>query len=196
MSKHTIPQQIASDDKIIDMYWDRNPDAIQETDHKYGPLLLKVAHNFLADSLDCEECQSDAYLDIWNAIPSARPVAFPAFIMQIMRRIAIDRYKEKSRKKRIPSQLTISMEELKNSIATGLTVEEQYEAKEVGKMITDYLGTLSDRQRYIFIDRFYLAESVEKTAADLSISVRTAYREIETIKQGLKKYLEGNGVYI
>ena len=195
MEKQTVTQSLASDQKIIDMYWQRDPDAIQETDRKYGSFLRNVAYNILFDLQDCEECKNDAYLGIWNAIPSARPAAFSAFIMRIMRQIAIRRYREKSRKKRIPSQLTISLEEL-DAISSDPSVEEAYEAKEVGRLITEYLKQLSERQRYIFIDRYYLAEPVEKTAAELSISVRTAYNEIEKIKQGLKDYLERNGVHV
>ena len=191
--KGTLP---TSDDGIVDMYWERNPDAIQETDQKYGQLLRNVAHNILSDSLDCEECQNDTYLGIWNAIPSARPTSFPAFIMQIMRRIAINRYREKSRKKRIPSQLTVSLEDLENAISSEMSVEETYDAKEIGRLINDYVRKLTERQRYIFIDRYYLAETVEKIASDLSVSEQTVYREIEKIKQGLKKFLEGNEVYL
>ena len=40
------------------------------------------------------------------------------------------------------------------------------------------------------------AKHDKKTAADLSISVRTAYYEIGKIRQGLKEYLEGNGVRV
>ena len=195
MKKETTTQLTAGDEKIIDMYWQRNPDAIQETDRKYGPLLRNVAYNILSDSLDCEECKNDTFLKIWNTIPSTRPTAFPAFIMQIMRQIAIDRYREKSRKKRIPSQLTISLEELE-SISSGPSVEEAYEAKELGRLITEYVESLHERQRYIFIDRYYFAEPVEKTAYDLSISVQAVYRELRKIKQGLKEYLERNGVRI
>ena len=195
MKKETTTQLTAGDEKIIDMYWQRDPDAIQETDRKYGPLLRNVAYNILSDSLDCEECKNDTFLKIWNTIPSTRPTAFPAFIMQIMRQIAIDRYREKSRKKRIPSQLTISLEELK-SISSGPSVEEAYEAKELGRLITEYVENLHEKQRYIFIDRYYFAEPVEKTASDLSISVQAAYRELRKSKQGLKEYLERNGVRI
>jgi len=191
------PSDLAtSDDQIVEMYWQRNPDAIQETDQKYGHLLRSVAYNILFDSLDCEECRNDAYLGIWNAIPGARPEAFSAFIVKIMRRIAINRYTENSRKKRIPSQLTISMEDLNQTISSGVLVEEEYEAKELGEMITAYVKTLNKRQRYIFISRYYMADPVEKIASDLLISRRTTYREIEKIKQGLKEYLEENGVYL
>ena len=188
-------QVLASDEEIIDMYWKRNPDAIQETDRKYGRLVKDIAYKILYDNLDCEECQNDTYLKIWNTIPSFKPPQFISYIIQLGRQISIDRYREKSRMKRIPSQLTISLGELE-SVGSGLSIEEIYEAKEVGKMISDYIRTLSERQRYIFMDRYYFSETIEKTAADLSISTDIAYREIRKIKQGLREYLERNGVHV
>jgi RNA polymerase sigma-70 factor (ECF subfamily) len=196
MGGHKTPKAFASDEEIVDMYWQRDPDAIRETDQKYGRLLQSTAFNILADLEDSEECQNDAYLKIWNAIPSARPAEFYAFIVQITRRIAIDRYREKSRKKRVPSQLTLSIEELKNSLSSSISVEEEYDAKILGELITEYVRGLNARQQYIFVDRYYMAEPVEKIASDLSISLRTAYREIDKIKADLKKYLEGNGIYV
>ena len=85
---------------------------------------------------------------------------------------------------------------MNNTLHSEYSVEKEYEAKEVGKLINDYVRKLTERQRYIFIDRFYLAESVETIANDLSISVPTVYREIEKIKQGLKNHLERNEVFI
>ena len=64
MSKSNKYQQtdmLPNDEKLIDMYWERNPDAIQETDRKYGNVLQKVAYNILSDYQDCEECQNDTY---------------------------------------------------------------------------------------------------------------------------------------
>ena len=196
MNKRVQQQAVISDEQIIELYWQREEKAIHETEKKYGQFLFRIAYNILHDRLDCEECQNDTYLGIWNAIPPTRPAVFPAFITQIMRRIAINRYKEKTGKKRIPSELTVSMEDMNGTLHSGETVESEYEAEQVGKIINDYVRELSDRQRYIFIDRFYLAESVETIAADLSISVSTVYREIDKIKQGLKLHLEGNDVVI
>ncbi|MBE6977261.1 MAG: sigma-70 family RNA polymerase sigma factor [Ruminococcaceae bacterium] len=188
--------QETADEKIVEMYWKRDPDAIQETDNKYGSLLWTVAYNILSDEQDCEECQNDTYFNVWNAIPSTRPSSFAAYVVQVVKRIALNRYKEKSRQKRIPSQLTISIEDLKKSISSGVTVEEEYDVKEVSRMISEYLWSLNERQQHLFIDRYYMLEPVEKTAAELQISVQTAYRELTKIKQGLKKYLERNGVYV
>ena len=54
MSGRKTPQAFASDEKIVDMYWQRDPDAIQETDQKYGRLLQSTAFNILADLEDSE----------------------------------------------------------------------------------------------------------------------------------------------
>lgn len=187
-------QAVIADEQIIELYWQREERAIQETDKKYGQFLFQIAYHILRDRSDCEECKNDTYLDVWNAIPPTRPTSFRAFITQIVRRIAIDLYRVKTSQKRIPSEMTISMEDLKNTLYD--TESAVYAAEELGTVINHYVRSLPERQRYIFIDRFYLAEPVETIASDLSLSVQTVYREIEKIKQGLKLYLERNEVYI
>lgn len=197
MSKYQDKQQvIIADEQIIELYWQREERAIQITDDKYGQFLYRIAYNILHDHGDSEECQNDTYLGIWNAIPPNRPVVFPAFISQIMRRIAIDRYKEKTSKKRIPSEMTVSLEDLDTTLHSSDTVSSEYEAKEIGKLISDYLRKLSDRQQFIFIGRFYIAESVQNIADDLGVTASAVYKEIDKITQGLKIHLEKNGVYI
>lgn len=196
MSPNTKQQPVIADEQIIELYWQREESAIQETDKKYGQFLFRIAYNILHDRMDCEECQNDTYLGVWNAIPPTRPTVFPAFITQIMRRIAINRYKEKTSQKRIPSELTVSMEDVMESLCSSQSVDAEYEVKQIGEIINDYVRKLSSRQRYIFIDRFYFAEPVEVIANDLSVSIPTVYREIDKIKHGLKLHLDENGVLV
>ncbi len=190
------PKTILADEQIVELYWQRDEKAISHTDTKYGQYLFRIAYNILHDRLDCEECQNDTYNGIWNAIPPTRPTVFPAFITQIMRNIATERYKYKMSKKRVPTELTVSIEELNDALRSDESVESEVQAEEVGKMISDYVRTLTKRQRFIFMGRFYIADTVESIAEELEISVPTVYRELDKIKQGLKVYLERNGVYV
>ena len=196
MDRGVGAQSFISDEEIIDLYWNREECAIQETDRKYGRFLYKVAYNILHDSMDCEECKNDTYIGVWNAIPPTRPVAFSAFITQIMRRIAINRYKEKTSKKRVPSELTTSFEDLGGTLNGEPTDLPEYDATEVGEVINKFVRGLAKRQRYIFIERFYLSASVESIASELNVSMATVYREIERIKKDLKLYLERSGIYL
>ncbi len=136
-------QSIIADEQIVELYWKREERAMPETDKKYGNFLFKIAYNILHGRLDCEECKNDTYLDVWNAIPPTRPNSFKAFVTQIMRRIAIDLYRIKTSQRRIPSELTISMEDLKNTLhGDRSTVSE---AEELGTIINNYVRSLSDR---------------------------------------------------
>ena len=40
------------DERIVDLYWQRNESAIHETQQKYGRYLTKIAYNILADLED------------------------------------------------------------------------------------------------------------------------------------------------
>ena len=195
MSERREKQVLFTDEQIIELYWDRNETAIQETDKKYGKTLFRLANNILCDRSDSEECRNDTYFAVWNRIPPTRPHAFRAFITQIVRRIAINRYNEKMSQKRIPSEFTVSMEDLSDFISVN-DGEEEFMAEEIGKIINAYVRQLDERQRYIFVSRFYVAESVENIARELSVVPSTVYRALDQIKYGLKECLERNGVQV
>ncbi len=186
---------VLSDEQIIELYWQRDDRAIKETDVKYGKILFKVAYNVLHDQCDSEECRNDAYLGVWNAIPPTRPKVFPAFITQIVRRAALNRYNEKNREKRIPPEFTVSVCELSEILSDGVSAESEYIARELGKAISDYVRSLSPKRRFIFIGRFYMVETVESIAQDLGLTSSAVYKELEKLKKGLKLHLERNGYF-
>ena len=71
------------DSKIISLYLERDESAIEHTDEKYGAYCKRIAYNILADEFDAEECKSDTYFKLWNAIPPTVPRIFSAFIAKI-----------------------------------------------------------------------------------------------------------------
>ena len=181
-----------SDEDIIELYWQRDESAIEETDFKYRKYLFTIAYNILYSNEDCEECLNDTYIGTWEAIPPERPNYLKAFLTTIIRRVSINRYNEKNREKRVPSNMTDSLEELGDIMAENSVIREM-QAEELGKIISDYLRSLSKRQRYIFMSRYYMAEPIEKVARELGMSKSTVNKEIAVIKAGLKKVLEREG---
>ena len=139
---------------------------------------------------------NDTYIGAWNAIPPARPVALQAFLGAIMRRTAIDRFRANNRQKRVASEFTISLSELEDFIADDSDMNAEIEAKELGKIISNYVRSLSDRQMYIFVGRYYFAEPIAKICEELGCSSSTAKREIKAIKNGLKEKLESEGFIV
>ena len=182
-----------SDEKIIALYWQRDEQAIKETDRKYGKFLLSVANNIVHNIRDNEECLNDTYIGAWNTIPPARPAFLQAFLAAIMRRTAINRFHANNRQKRVASEFAVSLSELEDFIADKDDVEAQMETKELAKIISDFVKMLPKRQMYIFVSRYYIADPLLTISKELGCSISTVKREIETIKKGLKKRLESEG---
>ncbi len=182
-----------SDSAIVELYWARDESAITYTDKKYRNYLLAIANNVLMDLQDSEECLNDTYLDTWNSIPPNRPRVLQAFLSTITRHLAIDRYRNKHNKKSIPPAMAISLEDL-----SGMQLEDddayvEEQARDLAGVISAWLRTLSERQRYVFMSRFYDARTIEEIAAKLGCSRTTVYTEINFIKTSLKARLEKEG---
>lgn len=192
----TARTKCLSDEKIVELYWQKNENAIRVTNDRYGPFLYRIAYNILHDPQDCEECQNDTYLSVWNAIPPTRPQSFRAFIARIMRNIAIDKYYEKTRKKRVPSELTFSMEECGDLLSDREDPADEIMAEELGKMISHFLRLLGEKDRYIFMSRFYLVEPIEVIAKELHVTESAIYKKLTQLKAALKKYLAEKGVFL
>ncbi len=135
-----------TDEQIVDLYLHRDENAIRATEAKYGRMLFHIAYNILHDAAACEECQNDTYLCVWNRIPPTRPKVFSAFISKTMRDVAINAYKRASVKKRIPSEMTVSIESLYESLHDEDTADAAYTAKELGKLISEYVRGLPERR--------------------------------------------------
>ena len=78
------------DEKILDLYWQRDEAAIRETERKYGRYLTKIAYSILANAEDSQESLSDAFLGAWNSIPPHRPSVLSAYLAKIVRWCSID----------------------------------------------------------------------------------------------------------
>ena len=68
------------DEQIIELFFERSEQAINELDSKYGKVLHNLSYNILNDRLDAEECVNDSYLGEWNVIPPERPNPLLTFV--------------------------------------------------------------------------------------------------------------------
>ena len=184
---------VMSDDEIVELYWQRDEQAIKATDIKYRKNLISIATNILHDKCDSEECLNDTYIGAWNSIPPARPAFLQSYLATIMRRTAINRFNANQTQKRIVSEFTVSLSELEDIIKSESDIGAEADEKELAKSISEFVRSLPERQMYIFVGRFYMAESIPKISREIGCSVSTVKREIRVIKEELKKKLEGEG---
>lgn len=184
-----------ADETIVDLYWDRDERAIEETDRKYGAYLMTVAHRILHSREDSEECLNDTYLKAWNSIPPARPGVLRAFLSKIIRGTALDRYEERTRKKRIPAELCVPLSEVESLLPDSAS-DDEAEAREIAAILSAYLDKTTDRKLYIFVSRYFFVMSVREIAEKLGCSESTVHKELAAIRQELRAKLAEGGILV
>ena len=57
-----------SDSMIVDMFLDRNEDAIKEVSEKYGKRIREISYGITGNVQTSEECENDTYIESLNMI--------------------------------------------------------------------------------------------------------------------------------
>ena len=193
-SKQKAEKRSYTDEEIVELYWQRNEEAITATDKKYRRYLYAIAYNIINENSDCEECLNDTYLNTWNSIPPTRPRVLSAFLSRIMRNVAMDKFRYKAAKSRIPTELIVSLGELEGCIPSETTPDEEVAVREVADVLTEYLRSLPRRSMVIFICRYYYADKVSDIAKMLETSETTVWRELGSIREGLYEEMKKRGL--
>ena len=81
------------DDKIVELFWQREESAIAEASAKYEKYCYSIANSILNCAQDAQESVNDAFLGAWNSIPPNRPERLSTFLGKLTRRISIDRWR-------------------------------------------------------------------------------------------------------
>lgn len=182
------------DTKIVELFWNRDEDAINKCSDKYGKWLRTIAYNILLNREDSEECENDTYVRAWNAIPPGRPQVLKAYLGRIVRNLSINRIEERSAKKRGGDNLLLS--ELSECIPSGVSVEAQIELKELTDIISAWLMELPKNERIIFVRRYWFGDGVKEIAVDLGGSPNKLSGILFRLRKGLKNRLEKEGQII
>ena len=182
------------DSKIIELYWQRQPQAIEETAARYGAFCYGIARNILSLHEDAEECVNDTYHQVWNTIPPQRPAPLAAYACRIARNLALKRYRD-GRAQRRDSRKTLPLEELVEVLPAPST-EEQWNAKELARAMDAWLAGQKAQDRVLFVRRYWFGDSVQDAAARVGLRENTASVRLRRMKLRLRDYLTQEGYMV
>ncbi|MBQ2865616.1 MAG: sigma-70 family RNA polymerase sigma factor [Clostridia bacterium] len=181
------------DRKIIELFFERSEQAIIELSDKYGSVCMKVAFNILNNTRDSEECVNDAYLGAWNTIPPQTPNPLLSYVCRIVRNLAVKKYHSNTAAKR-NSIYDIALDELENCFPSSVSVEDEFNAAETARHIDDFLETLDEESRVMFVRRYWYSDSVDDIAKRLHTGSHNLSVRLFRIREKLKKHLIAKGV--
>lgn len=181
------------DSQIIELYWQKNADAITETAGKYGAYCFAIAENILHNTEDSEECVNDTWLHAWNAIPPQRPKVLRLFLAKITRNLSLDRLGVRNAEKRGGGEVDLVLDELVECVRGGTDTETAYEINELRQCIRHFVRALPEREGNVLVRRYFFAEPVADIAKRYGLTENNVAVLLSRTRKKLRAHLLKEG---
>ncbi len=179
-----------TDEDLLGLYFARSEEAIRATGMVYGPYCRAIALRILDSEEDAEECLADVWLRVWNAVPPERPEHFKGWLGVITRNQALTLLRSRERR---PRQVDEAALELALSLSGG--PEAELEARELGRAVSAFLAGQPERNRGVFLRRYWYGDTVEEAAQWAGWSLSRTKSALFRMRKKLKDYLKKEGLY-
>lgn len=180
------------DKKIIQLYWDRQEQAIRETEAKYGGKLNALAYRIVNTHEDSQECVNDTYFTAWNTMPPQWPEFLFAYLAKICRNASLGRLDWLNAAKRKAEVVTLTRE--MELCIPDRSQDRHLEGKELGELLNRFLGTISRENRMIFLRRYWFADSIQEIAGRYGMSQSKVKTSLHRTRTKLSAFLAKEGV--
>ena len=177
------------DMQIVDLYFARNEQAIDETAQKYGKYLFSIAYNILSSNRDSEEAVNDTYMGAWRSIPPHRPSRLSTYLGKITRRISLEKWKYFHAQKRGGGEVPLALEELGECIASVETPQQQLELQELTQRLNVFMKALPETEQQVFVCRYWYLYSVKTIAKQFGFSESKVKSMLSRTRSKLKTHL-------
>ena len=181
------------DAAIIELYWQRSEQAIEETRTKYGAYCYAIAVNLLRSPEDAEETVSDTYHAAWNAMPPEKPGCLRAWLGRVTRNLSLGRWNREHRQKRSGAGTEL-LGELGDCLPTPDTAWQTLEEVELRRVLDEWLAGLPKLDRILFVRRYWYGDALQELANRRKISPQRLAQKMLRLRRSLKKALEKEGI--
>ena len=182
-----------TDLQIIELFWERSQQAIEETQRIYGRYCQSVAYGILGDREEAREIVNDTYLKLWNLIPPERPDSLKGFLGMITRQLAINRLKANHRQKRGAGQYRLALDELQECIPDPCGEADVENLTALRDFLNRFLRLLPREGRCVFIRRYWHMYSIDEIAREFGMSRSKVKSMLMRIRNQLKEHLTKEG---
>ena len=178
------------DNRIIELYFARDEEAIRHTADKYGAYCTAVSMNILHSEPDAEECVNDTYLKTWNSIPPTRPNSLKLFLARIVRNLSINRHRALHSDKR-DKDLEVSLTELESCFPSPDNLPEGDSG--LVDLLNEFLEKQSKVDRIIFVQRYWYSLTAAQIAAEQGLSENAVWVRLHRTREKLRTFLIERG---
>ena len=178
---------------IIELLERRDEGALEQLQTHYRDYCRTILLRLLGNEEETEEALSDVWMQVWNAIPPARPQHLKAYLAQTARNIAINRIRRDNTVKR--SGTTVLLDELAECLPDR-SWEDRERSRELREALNGFLHGLPREERTIFVRRYWYGETVPELARTYHYSESKVTSLLHRLRKRLKSHLEQEGIQV
>ncbi len=182
------------DQKIVELFFERSEQAIEESANKYGALCRSISQNILHDPSEVEECLNDTYFKAWNAIPPAKPNHLGAYLAKIARNLSLNRLEHNNAEKRGAGAFEVALDEIENVVASAEL--EAFGEEDLSGLINRFLAGEKKEHRQMFLRRYFYFDTPAEIAKRFSMPENRAAVILYRMRVRLREFLRKEGVSI
>lgn len=181
------------DRQIIQLYWNRDEQAIQSSIDTYGSYCQHIANTILTDRLDVEEAVADTWLQAWNAIPPQWPEHLRLFLGRLTRNLALSIWRRNHAQSRGGGQVQLALEELGECVGADPSPEALVDTRELARCVSGFLQRVPLRQRQVFLRRYFYLEDTRTIARLCGMGEGAVRMTLSRLRKRLREHLIQEG---
>lgn len=181
------------DSEIIGRFLARDEGAIECAQREYGSYCAAIARGILGDAGAAEECVNDTWLRCWQTIPPQTPKSLKGYAGRIARNLALSARRAENAQKRGGGQVELALDELSEVVSGGETPEGALDRKALLAALDGFLAALSERDRNLFLRRYWYLDGVEALAKRFRMSKTHVTTTLHRLRLKLRAHLQQEG---
>ena len=130
----------------------------------------------------------------WKLIPPRRPQRFSTFLGKITRNLAIDRWRKNTAEKRGSGEIQVLLDELAECVAGSESPETELLRKELTASLNRFLRKLPEKDRTVFLLRYYYAGTKDDIARKTGLSSNQVKYILQKVRKQLADTLKKEGL--
>ncbi|MCR4952244.1 MAG: hypothetical protein K6A40_13075 [Solobacterium sp.] len=171
---------------IIEMFWQRDRQAMAETEKKYSEFCSYLTDRILADQKESEKCLAMTWLSAWESIPPARPSNLRIMLGRMTREAALKMYGSRPAERRGVGEIAQCLKEIRDITEPGEFTGDEDAVRE---KIRSFVNALAGEQRRLFIRRYWYMSDLREISREKGMTEDRMNEILSSLRLKLKEIL-------
>ena len=176
-----------NDHELIELFAARHLQAIEQTEAAYKAYCMGIAQSILQDAQAAEACVGKTWMLAWELVPEQKPENLKLFVGKLTRKSCLEHLVNEPES--ASAELTQVLSELGDIASDEADPVAQIPEEKFCNILQTYLQGLSERERCVFVRRYYFAESIDRIALRYDLTRADTVQILGIVRNGLRAVL-------